>query len=70
MISYALEKCFNVNPHFLPPEKPEEIYPDDGPPPLTSMMNVTIQPNVFFFLKKKRKRKEIPSSSCIQVEHI
>ena len=47
MINYTLEKRFqNVT---LPPEKPEETYPDDGPPPLTSMMNVTIQPNVFFF---------------------
>ena len=71
MINYTLEKRFqNVT---LPPEKPEEIYPDDGPPPLTSMMNVTIQPNVFFFRKKKKKekkRKEIPSSNCIQVEQI
>ena len=32
--------------HFLPPKKPEETYPDDGPPPLASMMNVTNHPNV------------------------
>ena len=30
----------------VPAKKPAEMYPDEGPPPRTFMMNVTIQPPI------------------------
>ena len=60
MINYALE-----NVQFLPPEKPEETYPDDGPPPLTSMMNVTIQPSI---LEQEKEKKSIINLHCTRMK--
>ena len=55
MINYASENERSKYLNFLPPKKPAEIYPDDGPPPLTSMMNVTVHPNV----KQKERNSSV-----------
>jgi hypothetical protein len=34
----------------LPPKNPEDIYPELEPPPRTSIMYVTIQPEVIFWV--------------------
>ena len=33
-----------TNYRYAPPKKPDEMYPDEEPPPRTSIMKVTIQP--------------------------
>ena len=41
---FLLSERKTTRPSVRPPKKPEEMYPEEVPPPLSLMMKVTIQP--------------------------
>jgi hypothetical protein len=49
----------------IPPKKPAETYPDEGPPPRSSIINVTIQPKTSVNnLHQKEYLHQKISSNC------
>lgn len=44
MLTFLLSQSKPTRPKAIPPKKAEDKYPEDAPPPLSFITNVTIQP--------------------------